>query len=144
MKRYFLFIFIIYIGLNTVYNSYIYFSSDMVSGKVVGFERYSKTRKTRNGGTSTEISDSPVVIFTYKKQYWETSQGKWGYINLLDIGDEVTVLIDEKNKSVNLNTFFHFWFTLNDLFIAFALCFVGTIFLEMLFPTKEKKPNTWK
>ncbi len=145
MKRYFLFIFIIYIGLNTIYNSYTYFSSDKVSGEVIGFERYSKTRRTRNGGTTTEISDSPVVVFSYKNKDWETSRSKWGYINLLDIGDEVTILIDEKDQNnVSINTLFQFWFTLYDMFIVFLFCLIGTIILESLWPTREKTPKTWK
>ncbi|MFN3754864.1 hypothetical protein [Flavobacterium sp.] len=143
MKRYFLIIFCLYVGFNTVYNTYRYFQSDKVLAKVIGFERYKKTRETRTK-TTIEISDSPVVVYTYKNYDWEASDQKWGHINLLDIGDEVTVLINEKNDWIGLNTFFQFWFTLNDIFISFSLCCVGTIVLESVFPTKEKAPKTWK
>ena len=145
MKKYFLIIFLVYLGLNTVYNSYIYFSSEKVSGKVIGFYSYVNRYKSWKGRKSSEISNSPVVVYTYEKNNYEASRNKWGHINLLEIGDEVTVLIDEEDKNVpNINTLFQFWFTLYDIFIAFSLCFVGTIILESLFPTKEKAPKIWK
>lgn len=144
MKKYFLIIFVTYIGLNTVYNSYIYFSCDKVEAKVIGFDRYVSKYKSRKSGKSTEISDSPLVVFAYKDYDYEVSRNEWGHINLLDIGDKVTVLIDEKTDEVRLHTFFQFWFTLYDIFIAFSLCFVGTIILESLFPTREKAPKVWK
>jgi len=144
MTRYFLLIIVTYLGFVTVYRSYIYVSSDKVSGKVTDFESYANRYKTKNG-TSTEISKSPVVVYTYKGTEWEASQNNWGHINFLEIGDKVTVLIDTSdNDNLNLNTFFQFWFTRYDMILLLLLSIFGTAVLESLFPSKEKAPKTWK
>ncbi len=134
MKRYFLLIFFGYIALNTMYKSYLYFKSDKVLGEVI------ELRRLKN-----QSNEFPVVIYTYNNAYYSCADRKWGHINLLDISDEVTVLIDEKDlNKVNINTLFQFWFTLRDMFIVFLLCLIGTVILESLFPTSEKTPKIWK
>ena len=138
MKRYFLLIIITYIGLATVYKSFVYINSDKVSGKVVGIERYANIYKTKNG-TSTEVSKSPIVVYRYQNLDWEASQNKWGHINFLEIGDEVTVLIDRNdNNNLNINTFIQFWFTRFDMVLLLFLSIFGTAILESIFPSKEK------
>ncbi len=103
-------------------------------------------------GIVTEINrfkklnnEFPVVTYIYNNASYSDSYSEWGYINLLDVGDEVTVLIDEKDQNnVSINTMFQFWFTLYDMFVVFLLCLIGTVILESLFPTKEKTPKIWK
>ncbi len=150
MKKYFLLIFVIYLGLNTVCKSYIYISSDKIPGKVIGIDRYSNKYKFRAKYSSEpslakEISKSPIVAFTYKNKDWEASQNKWGFINLLDMEETVTVLIREKDQNeVNINTLFQFWFTFHDMMTLLFVCIFGTAILESLFPVKRKTPKTWK
>jgi hypothetical protein len=134
MKRYFLLIFFGYIAFNIIYKSYLYIKSERVLGIVTEINRFKKLN-----------NEFPVVNYTYKNTPYSDSHSEWGYINLLNVGDEVTVLIDENDQNnVSINTLFQFWFTLFDMFVVFLLCLIGTIILESLFPTKEKTPKIWK
>jgi hypothetical protein len=149
MKRYFLTIFLVFVGLNICYKSYIYFSSDKVTGKVIDYEyyanRYSHTSEySGKKSVSTEYSKSPIVEYSFDNIFYHQSRNKWGYINQLDVNDEVTVLIRDKEGSAEINTFFQFWFTFYDMIAAFSLCVVGTIILSNVLPEKEKKPAKWE
>jgi hypothetical protein len=139
MKKYFLTILCVLIGLNICYKSYIYFSSDKIEGRVIGYEHYT----TKHRG-SPETSLSPTITYQYNGITHEESKSKWGQINILDINDEVTVLISNQGENVEINTLFQFWFTLYDMMIAFSVCFIGTIILMNLIPEKEIKPTVWK
>jgi len=144
MKRYFLIIFLVFVVLNAFYKSYIYFSSEKTEGHVVEFEDYTTRHRTRNGGVSYETSIAPTIVYDYNGNACKQSKSKWGYINLLKIDDKVTVLISGKEKKVEINTFFQFWFTFYDMIAAFSLCVVGTIILANVLPEKEAGIKTWK
>lgn len=128
MKKYFLYLFFVFALLNTVYKACIYFDSDKVAGRV------------------TEATSSPKVIFTYNNYDWEASKSEWGHIATLELGDTVTVLIqkEEDITTININTFFQFWFTFYTIITAFCVCFVGTLILMVVLPEEEKQPKTWK
>ena len=144
MKKYFFLLFCAYVVVNFCYTSYIYCISDKIKGQVVGEEEYRKMYKKRNGRVSYEQSVSPTVAYNYNGLDLEKSRSKWGFINLLEVGDTVTVLISDRGKRIELNTFFQFWFTLYDMMYAFGVCFVGTIILSSIFPEKKEKIREWK
>lgn len=147
MGKSFLYVLSVLVVLNLIYKSFIFFSYDKVPGKVIGFDgfnnKYERTsRLTGKKITSHEFVKTPLISFNIDDMKYHVTNEKWGYIDSFDKGDNVTVMANEKRDSFEVNTFFQFWITFDDIAWGFAICFVLTIFFGLIIP--ERKPMTWE
>lgn len=147
MKKPFFAILFVLLVINFSYKGFLYFSYEKAEGQVIGFYDFT-TKQVRTGKydgqqhTSFEKVASPLIIYKLDELECQIALPKWGYINFLETGDPITVMVNEKRDKVEINSFFQFWVTFYDLIIAFAICFVGSIVLGIVLP--ERKPTVWK
>lgn len=147
MKKLFFAILFVLLVINFSYKAFLYFSYDKAEGQVIGFYDFSrkyvrKGKYDRKEHTSFETLESPIVKYKLDGSEFDIAIPKWGYINFLERGDSITVMVNDKRDKVEINSFFQYWLTFYDIIIVFAICFLGSIILGIALP--EKKPTEWK
>lgn len=134
MLKPFLYTLLFLLLFNFAYKGYNYFKYNKTTGKVVGHEwvsyRYKvKQRHSDKYVERKESTESPVVEFNIDNEQYTMAVTRWGYIDFLDDGDEVTVLY--KGEDCQINTLFQYWITFYDIMIGIFLCIFCPVIFEI-------------
>lgn len=152
MKRIFFTLLAVLLLVNFTYKTVIYLSYTKVTGKVVKIQGSSiNTTSTDKYGRKRVITryiKTPVVEFKYQGVLWQVTRAKWGTDDVVFFkeNDSAEVLIDSTVEHVELNSFFTFWTTFNEMFWAVMVLIFGSVILGIAIPETafSKKPTVWK
>ncbi len=136
MLKQFLYSILIFLAFNFAYKGIRYMMYDKVEGKVIRHEsvtlEYSyKPRYSKKPRTGYKNLEAPVVECIINNEQISFPVADLEIIELLDNGDTVTVLFDQKLQEYKVGTFFNFWLTIYDLGIGIFVGIVGPVFYEI-------------
>lgn len=109
------------------YKTYVYFSSEKYTGKIVDFVE--------------DVSYIyPIIEFEKNKTKVWIEDEKWFYmlhenhskLREKELNKEVVILKHSVFNTYEYVTFFNFWFTVYDFIIWFCILFFGVFFIELL------------
>lgn len=126
----FLFLFLL-IG-NFTYKAIVYFSSEKYEGTIIGFNLMNHTNN-QDIIPTIEFTNENNELIRIENHKWAYFINK-GYSTKYreNLNKKVTVFKNTFSNEHEYATFFNFWLTVYDLFIAFLILFFGVMFFEIL------------